>query len=262
MCLLLLALDTHPSYKLVLAANRDEFYDRPTATAAFWNESPEILAGRDLRDGGTWLGITRKGRLAAITNYRDPSSVKEDAPSRGELVSGFLLSRENPETYLARLSEKAHHYNGFNLVLAAEGKYFWFSNRNGPPQRLRPGIYGISNHLLDTPWPKVTEGKARLQEMFSESLNFEAVFQMLSDRSIPPDVHLPDTGVGLEWERSLGAVFVERPGYGTRSSTLLTIDRNNHVTFVEKTHDTDQTSEAKIKMYEFSVPQLTGPVRM
>ncbi|EFK08483.1 conserved hypothetical protein [delta proteobacterium NaphS2] len=253
MCLLLLALDAHPCYKLMLAANRDEFYDRPTAAAAFWSDAPEILAGRDLRDGGTWLGITRKGRLAAITNYRDPSSVNEDAPSRGALVSDFLLSGEDPETYLARLSKKARYYNGFNLVLMAEGKYFWFSNRNGPPQQLRPGIYGVCNHLLNTPWPKVTEGKARLQEMLSESLNPESVFQMLSDRSIPPDVHLPDTGVGLEWERSLGAIFVARPGYGTRSSTLLTIDQNNHVTFVEKTHDTNQASEGNIKAYEFSI---------
>ena len=251
MCLLLLALDAHPCYRLVLAANRDEFYDRPTAAAAFWNEWPELLAGRDLRDGGTWLGITRKGRLAAITNYRDPSSVKEDAPSRGELVRGFLLSAENPETYLARLSKKAHHYNGFNLVIGAEGRYFWFSNRNGPPQKLCPGIYGICNHLLDTPWPKVTAGKARLKELLSETLNPESVFQMLSNRYIPPDDHLPDTGVGLEWERSLGAIFVERPGYGTRSSTLLTIDQNNHVTFVEKTHDTSQSSEGNIKVYEF-----------
>ena len=253
MCLLLLALAAHPCYKLVLAANRDEFFDRSTAAAAFWDESPELLAGRDLRDGGTWLGITRKGRLAAITNFRDPLSVKKNAPSRGELVSGFLLSRESPETYLARLSNEAHHYNGFNLVIGAEGKYFWFSNRNGPPQPLCPGIYGVCNHLLDTPWPKVIEGKARLQKLLSETLNAESFFQMLSNRSIPPDAQLPDTGVGLEWERRLGAIFVERPDYGTRSSTLLTIDRNNHVTFFEKTHDANRSSEGNVKEYEFSI---------
>ncbi len=255
MCLLLLGIDVHPGYKVILAANRDEFYDRPTARAAFWKDSPNLLAGRDLKEGGTWLGITREGRFSAITNYRDPASNKTDVPSRGGLVSRFLLSREAPETYLARLSSKAHQYNGFNLVVGCDHRYHWYSNRGGEPRFLAPGIYGICNHLLDTPWPKVAAAKAGFEKVVSRNpvLGPEPFFKLLSDDATPSDEALPNTGVGMEWERILGPVFVQSDTYGTRSSTVLLVSRENHVTLVERTFDGRPHSHHRDVKYDFAI---------
>jgi uncharacterized protein with NRDE domain len=235
MCLILFAWKMHENFPLVLAANRDEFYERPSAPAAFWEEAPDLLAGRDLREGGTWLGITRKGRLAALTNYRDPKSLKTGAPSRGRLVSDYLRSREIPEAYLHRIAPDADRFNGFNLLVGDPGDLFCFSNR-GIRERLDPGIYGLSNHLLDTPWPKVERGKSMLKDLLKEQKDPspEALFALLADRTRPPDDLLPDTGVGLAWERVLSPLFIESPVYGTRSSTALLIDRRGGVTFAER----------------------------
>ena len=167
MCLLLLALHSHPDYKLVIAANRDEYYERPTATAAFWEDAPGLLAGRDLRAGGTWLGITTEGRIAAITNFRAPGSEKSRAPSRGNLVSDFLLGRDSPGDYLSGLEKQAHQYNGFNLIVGRTDELYWYSNRGGQSRSLSPGIYGVSNSLLDTPWPKVTQGKLAMKRLLT-----------------------------------------------------------------------------------------------
>ena len=150
MCLILFAWKMQQNFPLVLAANRDEFYERPSAPADFWDDAPDLLAGRDLRDGGTWLGITRGGRVAALTNYRDPASLKTEAPSRGMLVSDYLRGRENPGAYLGRIAPEADRFNGFNLLVGDPDELFCFSNR-GARERLQPGIYGLSNHLLDTP---------------------------------------------------------------------------------------------------------------
>ncbi|MBW1782077.1 MAG: NRDE family protein [Deltaproteobacteria bacterium] len=238
MCLLLMALQSHPAHKLVIAANRDEFYERPTTPAAFWEDAPHILGGKDLRAGGTWFGITKKGRIAAITNYRDPASVKPNAPSRGELVSGFLAGDEDPESYLTRLDLKAGDYNGFNLIVGDANRLYWFSNRGHGVAHLMPGIYGVSNHLLDTPWPKVSRGKAALKNILSRNPapSLEGLMDILLDRSIPNDESLPETGVGIEWERILSPVFISSPDYGTRSSTILLIDRDDQVTFLERTY--------------------------
>ena len=261
MCLILLAHQAHPSYRLVLAANRDEHFDRPTAAAAFWREAPEVLAGRDLRAGGTWLGITRTGRLAAVTNYRDPSSWLDDAPSRGELVSGFLLGKAHPESYARRLEEQADEYNGFNLILSDGEELYWYSNRAGGIRALEPGIYGLSNHLLDTPWPKVTGGKAALRRLLAQSgiPSSEDLLTLLSDRSRPDDAGLPDTGVGPEWERLLSPLFVASPDYGTRSSTILTVDDRERVHFLERTFDANP-DHATTASFEFRIgSQETGP---
>ena len=238
MCLLLLALQAHPVYRLVIAANRDEFYERPTAPARFWNDRPDILGGRDLRAGGTWFGITRHGRIGAITNYRDPTSHQPQAPSRGSLVTDFLIGDDEGEAYLARLELKARNYNGFNLVVGVRDQLCWYSNRTRGIQRIMPGIHGLSNHLLDSPWPKVSRAKAALKDILSNNpaLSPEVLFDMLLDRSIPGDDALPDTGVGIEWERILSPIFIASPDYGTRSSTILLLDRKNHVTFQERTH--------------------------
>jgi uncharacterized protein with NRDE domain len=235
MCLILFAWKMHENYPLVLAANRDEFYDRPSAPAAFWEDAPDLLAGRDLRDRGTWLGITRGGRVAALTNYRDPASLKIGAPSRGMLVGDYLRGREIPEAYLHRIAPGADRFNGFNLLVGDTEDLFCFSNR-GARERLDPGIYGLSNALLDTPWAKVERGKTALSALLKEKMDPspEALFALLTDRTRPPDDRLPDTGVGLAWERILSPLFIESPVYGTRSSTVLLIDRRGGVTFVER----------------------------
>ncbi len=235
MCLILFAWKMHAAYPLVLAANRDEFYERPSAPAAFWADTPDILAGRDLKAGGTWLGITRDGRLAAITNYRDPASLKDGAPSRGELVSDYLRSRESPEGCVKRLAPRAGGYNGFSLLIGDRSALFYYSNR-GESVRLTPGIHGMSNHLLDTPWPKVDWGKQALERLLAgdQHPSPEALLDLLASRSRPTDDRLPDTGVGLEWERVLSPLFIESPAYGTRCSTVVLIDRQGAVTFVER----------------------------
>ncbi len=254
MCLLLLAVRKHPDYKLILAANRDEYYDRPTAPAAFWNEAPHLLAGKDLRAGGTWLGITRQGRIAAITNYRDPASMKTNAPSRGRLVSGFLLGQESPERFLKGLAQEKDRYNGFNLIIGEKDQLYWFSNRGDGAHKLSPGLYGLSNRLLDSPWPKVTRSKEAMASLLSEQKNppQEKLFHMLGDRSIARDEQLPDTGVGMEWERILSPIFITSPTYGTRSSTVILIDRNNGVTFTEKTFNSDPEHATSVQ-YEFKI---------
>ena len=159
MCLILLAVRTHPSYDLILAANRDEYYARPSLPPAFWEEADYVLGGRDLVGGGTWLGITRSGRIAAVTNYRNPAVFLKDAPSRGKLVSDFLMGKQDPAGYVERVRQEAERYNGFNLLVGDLDGLHWLSNRDDRVHRLEAGIYGISNRLLDTPWPKVVRGK-------------------------------------------------------------------------------------------------------
>jgi len=254
MCLILLAFKADPAYKLIIAANRDEYHDRPTAPAGFWKESPHLLAGRDLRAGGTWIGITREGRIGAVTNYRDPASVKENAPSRGRLVSNFLMGREGPVEYLEKLAQGAERYNGFNLIIGEKGRIYWYSNRGDGMKELLPGIHGLSNHLLDTPWPKVVRGKDGLAGLISRGKDPfpEKLFNILRDRTVAHDDTLPDTGVGLDWERILSPIFILSPGYGTRSSTILFIDLQDHVPFIEKTFDSDPDHASELK-YEFTI---------
>jgi uncharacterized protein with NRDE domain len=238
MCLVLLAFKYRPDFKLILAANRDEFYDRPTAPAAFWKEAPRILAGRDLRAGGTWLGIGRNGRFGLLTNYRDPASIKEEAPSRGALIRAYLLGPEAPLPYLERLAQESYQYNGFNLVIGDHERLYYYSNRLDRPRELRPGIYGLSNHLLETPWPKVTRAKNLFAPLVSREgvPGTDRLFVILEDRTPARDEDLPNTGIGLEWERLLSPIFITSPNYGTRSSAVLRIDQDDRVVFVEKSY--------------------------
>jgi uncharacterized protein with NRDE domain len=238
MCLLLIALEQHPAYKLILAANRDEYYDRPTAPAQFWKENQELLAGRDWKAGGTWLGITRTGKLAALTNYRDPFHLKEQAPSRGDLVLHYLESAVPADRYLEALQKKGDQYNGFNLVLGTVNELFWYSNRGDGTLRLASGIHGVSNRLLNTPWPKVERAKKEMGRMLTTKteLDTEDLLKVLIDRWQPADNALPDTGVGLEWERILGTVFITSPVYGTRSSTVILVDHRDRVFFTERSY--------------------------
>lgn len=257
MCLLLIALEQHPFYKLVLAANRDEYYDRPTAPAQFWEDKPDLLAGRDLKAGGTWLGMTRKGRLAAITNYRDPAHTREHAPSRGKLVLHFLERKLSATQYLNEIRQEAGQYNGFNLVLGSIDELFWYSNRGDNIQRLSKGIHGLSNHLLDTPWPKVAKAKTALRDVLlsGKKLQPEALFKILGDRTRAADNELPDTGVTLGLERMLSPIFISSPAYGTRSSTIILVDHQGRVLFTERTYNaqSDQFQDVAYRFHR-SIP--------
>lgn len=225
MCLILLAYRCHPGYELLAVANRDEFHERPTAPLAFWEDAPEVLAGRDLQEGGTWMGVTRTGRFAAITNYRDPVRVKPGAPSRGHLVSDYLRGDQPARAALQQLQVIADRYNSFNLLLGDETGLYYYSNRAGEPQALEPGLYGLSNHLLDTPWPKLKRGVAGLRSLLERQADPgpDELLDLMTDRTLAPDAELPQTGVPLEWERWLSSIFIDAPGYGTRSSTALGI---------------------------------------
>jgi uncharacterized protein with NRDE domain len=239
MCLILAAYKQHKRYPLILAANRDEFYDRPTRPAAFWKDPPDILAGRDLKGSGTWMGIDRRGRLAAITNFRDPASLKADAPTRGLLVSNFLAGSRSAQDYLQTISDNGTRYNGFNLLLFDRSGLWHYSNREGNIRSLEPGIHGLSNHLLNTPWPKVQQGRQALAGLLSEappSIEPLTLIDMLEDRHIAPDDQLPQTGVGLEKERMLAPMFIQSDNYGTRCTSVVLYDSGGVITFVEKNH--------------------------
>jgi uncharacterized protein with NRDE domain len=236
MCVLLFSLGQHRKYPLVVAANRDEFLERPTQAAGFWEDAPQILAGRDLSQGGTWLGITRHGRFAAVTNFRDPPAKRADRPSRGHLVSEFLRGSDTPAAYVAELAGRAQQYNGFSLIVGYGREFCYYTNLEREPRALPPGLYGLSNHLLDTPWPKVVRGKQALAQLMSAEGGPEAeqLFTILADRAPADEIELPDTVVDRERELWLSPLFISGSEYGTRSATVLWID-NDDVTFIERT---------------------------
>ncbi len=260
MCLIISAFKHHRDYPLIIAANRDEFYDRPTAPAAFWDDYPDILGGRDLKEGGTWLGLHRSGRLAAITNYRDPRRQKPGAPSRGKLVRSFLAGGTDPSSYLDAVRPQAARYNGFTLLLGTADALSCYSNISGDERFIEPGIHGLSNHLIDTPWPKVQRGIERLEQILSTGPHPspETILDMLEEQNHPPDHLLPDTGIGLEWERVLSPLFVASPFYGTCSSTVVLVHRNGTVLFVER----DQRpgpGKGRDARFEFTITNGTRP---
>jgi uncharacterized protein with NRDE domain len=238
MCLALIAFDAHPRYRLVVAANRDEFHARPAAKAAWWDEG--ILAGRDLKEGGTWLGVDRRGRVALLTNVRDPSRHDPGAPSRGALVPRLIVSSMAPAESLPALVRAAARYNGFNLIAGDRSGLYWGSNRAAAPAALPPGIYGVSNHLLDTPWPKVQRTKEALRRWCAsgdDGDDLAALFDLLHDTEQAPDELLPATGVTRDRERMLSSPFIVSPDYGTRCSTVLAIDARGAARFVERSFD-------------------------
>ena len=235
-CLVLIALDSHPDYSLIIAANRDEFYDRPTAPASFWDDAPSVLAGRDLKAGGTWLGVDRHGRFAAVTNYRQGERESPAPRSRGLLVSDFLTRDVGALEHVEQVRREADFYNGFNLLAGDPWGVFYFSNRQGRVRHLAPGLYGLSNHLLDTPWPKVAASKSAFGTLLTDGASelTAELFALLSDRNRPADALLPSTGVGHEWERLLSSAFIASDDYGTRSSTVALIGRDGSMVFVER----------------------------
>ena len=236
MCLIAFAWKAHPEYSLVVAANRDEWHDRPAAPAAWWSDHPDVLAGRDLKAGGTWLGITRNGRFAALTNFRDPSDRKTDAPTRGKLVSDFLIGDMSAREYLLALRERAGGFQGFNLLVGDGESLHYLSSRIGEILSVPPGVHALSNHTLNEPWPKVEKAKSAMGEALQGEMPWEArqmaIYALLSDAAPAPDEVLPDTGVGLEWERVLSPAMIVGENYGTRCSTVLSVARNGSISFM------------------------------
>lgn len=253
MCLIFLSLNNHPNYKLIVAANRDEFYNRQTAPAHFWKDHPEIIGGRDLEASGTWMAMNRNGRIAMVTNYRDPVNINPKAPSRGKLVSDFLLSNVSAKDYLLETSQNGKLYNGFNLIVGEGTDLWYYSNYKEGVEQINSGIHGLSNHLLDTSWPKVVRGKARFNEQLKGSIVEPSnLFEFLSDPQEAPVDQLPNTGIGLEREKALSAMFIKTSGYGSRCSTVVLIDKENRVLYSERVYDV-KTFEHKTQSFEFKI---------
>ena len=254
MCTLAFAFRSFENYPLIFLGNRDEFYDRPTTPAVFWKDAHNLLAGRDMKYGGTWLGLTRRGRFATITNYRDLKSHREHLLSRGIMTSGYLLGKNDPVDYLKEVDSQKDSYNWFNLLVGDINRLYYYSNRSGETQNLEPGIYGLSNHLLNTPWPKVNRINDRLNGHIAviNTPTTETLFEILANSERTEDDQLPDTGIGLDWERVLSSIFITSPTYGTRNSTVLIIDDKNKVTFAEKFFRSANDEGTEVK-FEFTL---------
>ena len=228
MCLVAIAWRVDARFPVVLAANRDEFHARPTAPMAWWPGEPPMLAGRDLQAGGTWLGATRAGRFAALTNYRDPALPREGAPSRGVVVPAILRAPGPIEAALATAVQAAYGANPWNLLAGEGDALLYYSSMTGEVRRLGPGVHVLSNHLLGTPWPKLLRVQAALPAAILELPRLESLKALFGDPMIAPDGQLPRTGIPLELERLLSAVHIRAPGYGTRCTTVGLCDANGH----------------------------------
>ena len=260
MCLILFAHKAHRDYPLIMTANRDEAFARPAAPAAFWDDLPHICAGRDLCKGGTWLGITRAGRIAAVTNYRDPTAARNASLSRGALVKDFLAGQAASRQYLLEVGARGDQYNGFILIAGDLERLDWLSNRGPGVERITPGVHGLSNHLLNTPWPKIQRAKQTMASLLGagEMGLVSGLFKVLADRTQAPDHELPDTGVGLERERELSSIFVSGERYGTRASTLILVHRDGGVLFVERSYGPLGVALGEVT-YRFDLQCVTDP---
>lgn len=237
MCLITFAYKKHKNYKLIIVANRDEFYQRPTATATFWEDEPSILAGRDLRGNGTWMGFNRNGRFAALTNYRDGFNEQKNAPSRGHLVTSFLLSQNDSLEHLQQLTDSAALYNGYNLLTFDGEQLGYYSNQIKSPTILENGIYGLSNSTLDVGWPKVKKAVSGLESLLQQDdFSIEEAFKMMQNKATAADKDLPNTNIPMQWERLLSAMYIESPDYGTRCSTVFLLDYDGNYHFEERSY--------------------------
>ncbi|MGH8400632.1 MAG: NRDE family protein [Gammaproteobacteria bacterium] len=234
MCLLVFAWKTNPDFPLVFAGNRDELHVRPAAPAGFWETAPQVLGGRDLQAGGTWLGVTTRGRFAVVTNYRDGLTPVSGRRSRGELTSEFLRGEMTPQEHGLQVQTQRDDYAGFSLLIGDRNTLWYVSNRGADAQAVTPGIHGLSNHLLDTAWPKVTHSIERLRLLLeADHLGSEALLRLLADRTPAAIAALPDTGIGAELERKVSAPFVVDPRYGTRCSTSILLGQDS-IRFTER----------------------------
>ncbi len=235
MCLIFLSYKQHKEYPLIILANRDEFYKRPTLAADYWKENPNILAGKDLEGGGTWMGVTKNGYLAMLTNYRDIANIKPNAPTRGKLVSDYLQGEFNPKEYLKALSKTGSSYNGYSLIAGNFNDPWYYSNYGNKIAQLGTGLYGLSNALLDSKWPKVETGKAELAPLLSKTtLDKEALFNVMTNQQKAEKNNLPNTGLSIEKERAISPRFINTEDYGTRCTTLITVSKEGIVDFTER----------------------------
>jgi uncharacterized protein with NRDE domain len=244
MCLVVVAINAHPRYRLALAANRDEYHARPAAPAGWGNdgEFAGVLAGRDLAAGGTWLGVRRDGVFALVTNVRDGKAQDPAAPSRGALVPRVLVEG------LASVAQDAHRYNGFNLLAGDASSVAWISNRSVSRRTVEQGVHGLSNAALDVPWPKLVRTQERMRQWIeSATLDVEPLFAALADRERASDAQLPSTGVALEWERILSAPFIVTERYGTRCSTVYAIDQDDRAIFCERSFAPDGSLTGEVR---------------
>lgn len=246
---MLFAWHAHADYPLVFAGNRDEAYERPSAPAAFWDDHPRVFGGRDLEKGGSWLGLTRSGRIAAVTNYRDGPSHRNAPRSRGELVANFLRTDAEPRPYLEQVHAAGGEYGGFSLIVGNLAQLFYCANRGDGFEEITPGTHGLSNHLLDTPWPKVRKGRERVDALLGQTQAnlVQGLFELLADRTVAPDAELPDTGVGLQRERELSPCFIAGERYGTRASTVLLISRSHDVLFAERSFGSQGAPQGNVE---------------
>lgn len=260
MCLLVAAYRCHPEFPLIVAANRDEFFRRPAAAANYWNDHPDVLAGRDLEQGGTWMGVSKHGRFAALTNVRDPKYFRNVAKSRGVIVAKFLFGDDSPKQYLENLAQESDDFNGFNLIVGTTDELYYFNSVTKKTSALGAGIHGLSNDQLDTPWPKVIRAKNNMAlalRQNAESLE-NPLFSMLRDNTVAPDSDLPDTGVGLEKERWLSPIFIRTNEYGTRCSTLLLARRDGEIQYIERSFDTASDAQS-LRRFSFAVAANAAP---
>ena len=237
MCLIAVAFNQHPEFPFVLVANRDEFRARPSQPVHFWEDHPDILAGVDLKMNGTWLGVTKKGRVALLTNHRKMSDIKDSAPSRGHLVSNFLKGDFSPTSYVEALNDLSL-FNGFNLMVGTVEQLIYTSNRTTQTERINSGVHGLSNALLNTPWPKLTGLKNGLTSVLSKpAFREDELFQLLASTQRAEDDKLPDTGIGTEMERVLSSAFINTTTYGTVNSTIVTVNKAGKLKMTERTFD-------------------------
>jgi uncharacterized protein with NRDE domain len=239
MCILFIAVNQHPDYPLIVAANRDEFHARGTEPSHFWPQHKGVLAGKDTVAGGSWMGISQSGRLSALTNIRAPEKERQDAVSRGELVMDFLTQNDSSQDYLKRLSSNAQRYNGYNLLFGELDKLQVYNNYEDSIYTLSDGVYGLSNASLNSPWPKLDLGRSELAKYCQQGgvFNIEHLFDLLHDDTKAQDEVLPQTGVPIEWERKLSSIFIESDDYGTRSSTVLLLDNYRQIFWQERSFD-------------------------
>jgi uncharacterized protein with NRDE domain len=245
MCLITIAHRCHRNYSLLVAANRDEYYRRRTAAAHFWEEAPGLLAGRDLQAGGTWMGVTLSGRFAAITNHRNPPWTPATPRSRGLLVRDYLVGNAPAIDYVERVAESAGDYAGFNLLLSDSDGLYYFSNIERRVQELAPGIYSLSNGLLDANWPKQRRASEALSALMPDTIDHGGLQATISNRSPASDSELPETGLGIESERALSAQFIVTPEYGTRATTTLSVHHSGQVEFHEQSFSHGGTTTGK-----------------
>lgn len=236
MCLAIVAVHAHSRYRLIVAANRDEYHARDADAAKWWDK--DILAGRDRVGRGTWLGVTRRGRWALLTNFREGTPRNPAAPSRGGIVTAALRGASPPLAHAANVASDGARFHGFNLLVGDGDEVAYASNRASGAIRFPAGVHGLSNHLLDTPWPKVRRAQTALEQwLHGSDENVEPIFALLADRTHAKPEHLPSTGVPLHWEHILSSVFIVTPDYGTRCSTVLAITHDGHVRMVERGFD-------------------------